>query len=558
MEEMMRRCSIWLAVILGLAVTLPHSASAQNAAALSGQVASDEEGAMEGVLVSAKKGGSTITITVVSDAQGHYSFPASKLDTGNYALSIRAIGYELDSPKMAELAAGSPATADIKLRKTRTLASQLSNAEWLTSMPGADQQKQLLLNCVSCHSLERIVRSTHDAAEFAQLMKRMGGYANQSMPVHPQLRIAQRALEERGDELQKNQQKAAAFLSTINLSESDTWQYPLKTFPRPSGRGTHVVITQYDLPRSTIEPHDVIIDRAGNAWYSNFGEQTFGKLDPRTGKVTEYPVPELKKGWPTGMLGLRADRDGNMWLGMMYQAGIAKFDPKTEKFETFVIPPEMNKDMTQINMVRPERSYVDGKIWSQNNGFAAVHRLDLKTGQIETIAPFKTSGIGENHNIYDIIPDSQNNAYFTDFAQEHIGRIDAATGKVTLYQVPTPKSAPRRGMMDEQDRVWFAEYRGNKVGMFDTKAEKFQEWAAPTPWSSPYDIALDKDGNAWTGSMLSDRVLRLDPKTGQFVEYLLPKTTNIRRVFVDNSTSPVTFWIGSNHSASIIKVEPLD
>ena len=146
------------------------------------------------------------------------------------------------------------------------------------------------------------------------------------------------------------------------------------------------------------------------------------------------------------------------------------------------MPPDMNKDMTQINMVRPEPT-VDGKVWSQNNGFAAVHRLDLKTGQIETIAPFKNSGIGENHNIYDIIPDSQNNAYFTDFAQEHIGRIDAQSGKVTMYQVPTPKSAPRRGMMDEQDRLWFAEYRGNKIAMFDTKAEKFQEWAAPTPWS---------------------------------------------------------------------------
>jgi len=26
---------------------------------------------------------------------------------------------------------------------------------------------------------------------------------------------------------------------------------------------------------------------------------------------------------------------------------------------------------------------------------------------------------------------------------------------------------------------------------------------------------------------------------------------------VDNSTSPVTFWVGSNHGASIVKVEPL-
>jgi hypothetical protein len=29
-------------------------------------------------------------------------------------------------------------------------------------------------------------------------------------------------------------------------------------------------------------------------------------------------------------------------------------------------------------------------------------------------------------------------------------------------------------------------------------------------------------------------------------------------VWVDYSTNPVTFWVGSNHGASIVKVEPLD
>jgi virginiamycin B lyase len=52
--------------------------------------------------------------------------------------------------------------------------------------------------------------------------------------------------------------------------------------------------------------------------------------------------------------------------------------------------------------------------------------------------------------------------------------------------------------------------------------------------------------------------VRLDPKTNKTVEYMLPKDTNIRRVFVDNTTNPVTFWTGSNHGASIVKVEPLD
>ena len=63
---------------------------------------------------------------------------------------------------------------------------------------------------------------------------------------------------------------------------------------------------------------------------------------------------------------------------------------------------------------------------------------------------------GKSHNIYDVIPDSKNNAYFTDFRQGQIGRIDAKTGEISFFQTPTPHSAPRRGNMDAQDRLWFA------------------------------------------------------------------------------------------------------
>ena len=34
--------------------------------------------------------------------------------------------------------------------------------------------------------------------------------------------------------------------------------------------------------------------------------------------------------------------------------------------------------------------------------------------------------------------------------------------------------------------------------------------------------------------------------------------SNVRRIFVDNSTNPVTFWAGNNHGAEIIKLEPLE
>ena len=32
----------------------------------------------------------------------------------------------------------------------------------------------------------------------------------------------------------------------------------------------------------------------------------------------------------------------------------------------------------------------------------------------------------------------------------------------------------------------------------------------------------------------------------------------MRTAYVDNSTTPVTFWAGSNHAHALVKVEPLD
>jgi streptogramin lyase len=547
---------------------LSHAGSAQtgnrapSSAALTGQVTSAEEGPMEGVLITAKKTNSTIAVTVVSDAQGRYGFPSTKLEPGHYAITIRAVGYDLDGlSSSVDISPQQAATADLKLHKASNVAMQLTNGEWIESVPGTQEQKSSLRNCVTCHTLQRPIRSIHDADEFVQVQQRMASYVNQSIPEAPQSRLADRLAvqQERGEEggqsrQQQNRQRMAEFLSSINLSKADTWNYPLKTFARPTGRATHVIITEYDLPKPTRQPHDVMVDSDGTAWYISFGEQIIGKLDPKTGKTTEFPVPLLKPGSPIGELALRPDQDGNLWVGMMYQGAVAKFDRKTEKFQTWSLPPEDNKDYTQINQTDAMHSKVDGKVWVQDAGTYSLRRLDPVTGKFEVFQPFPEP----SPNIYDVISDSQNNAYFTVFGADQIGRIDAKTGKITLYKTPTPNSAPRRGSMDSRGHLWFGEFRGNRIGMFDTETQRFQEWVPPTPWAQPYDVVADKNGEAWAGSLFTDRVTRLDPKSGQMTDYLLPRSTNIRRVFVDNSTTPVTFWVGNDHGASIIKLEPLD
>src|SRR6516165_4834971 len=177
-----------------LAGLMAVGASAQT---LTGHVSSTEEGMMEGVLVSAKKEGSTITTTVVSNAKGEFSFPADRMEGGRYSITIRAAGYVLSEPKQIDVAAGTPAAAEIRLARTKNIPAQLSNAEWLMSAPGDERTKSFLTNCVGCHTLQRVFSAMHTPEEWKNVFVRMGRYAPESVPSRPQLLLQGGARSER-------------------------------------------------------------------------------------------------------------------------------------------------------------------------------------------------------------------------------------------------------------------------------------------------------------------------------------------------------------------------
>src|ERR1051326_3147896 len=235
-------------VFLGGAFRLP----AQEPVRLTGQVKSEEEGLMEGVAVSAKRSGSNVTVTVISNEKGLYSFPQNRLEAGQYSITVRAAGYDLASPVTATVSADSPAKLDLHLRKLSDISSQITNAEWLMSAPGTEQQKAGVSGCVSCHTLQRIFKSGHDADEFVQVMVRMAGYAPGSNPLKPQRRVGE--IEPVNPERFRKQ---AEWLAAVNLNSVSKWEYSLKTLPRPVGRATRVIITEYDLPRKRSEERRV-------------------------------------------------------------------------------------------------------------------------------------------------------------------------------------------------------------------------------------------------------------------------------------------------------------
>jgi virginiamycin B lyase len=158
---------------------------------------------------------------------------------------------------------------------------------------------------------------------------------------------------------------------------------------------------------------------------------------------------------------------------------------------------------------------------------------------------------------YGIPADHQNNLYLMDFAGEQIARVDAKTGVITAYKTPTPtRSRAAAGSMRRigcglpnmaaaPSGYSIRPRKGSPNGLWRRRGVR--------PTTMP-----DAHGEVWAGGMFTDRVARLDPRAGEITECLMPRTTNMRRIWADRTTTPPTFWTGSNHAASTVKVEPLD
>src|SRR5205823_2283292 len=140
----------------------------------------------------------------------------------------------------------------------------------------------------------------------------------------------------------KAQQDFGAYIASINLGSGKTWPYRLQTQPRPTGKSTQAIITTYDLPDDAA-PHDTLLDKEGNVWFTDFQHQFISKLDPKTGKVSTYLAPGWKKDDTrfTMIDALHSNVDGKLWTkanegdaNRMYQ-----FDLATKQFHEVLPPP---------------------------------------------------------------------------------------------------------------------------------------------------------------------------------------------------------------------------
>jgi len=528
------------AVVLASFLLLSLAAHAQSATQLlggpHGVVKSANGELLEGIMVQLIAQKSAIRTTVYSNADGRYEFP--KLEPGTYTLRIARprefhpfVREKFDINGPAEL-------ADITLTRVTNaallpalpeIAAQMTGSEWLLSLSGTGEEKRLLtVNCNWCHSYQQIFRNRYDEHGWAQIVNRMTkGAGSPLINMNP-----------RGRFNDEDTAKLVKWLASARGPDSN--DPPFVALPRPQGRQTRVVITEYELPRLELATHDVWGDSKGNIWYSPHRSSYIGRLDPRTGAVKEYRVPAVDAGVLPGTHWIYVDKNDIVWGSENWAHSIWRFDPKTEEFTRvrWKVPEPVNSPMGGNYALDP-----DGFIWRARG--KAVAKIGALTGDTILRFPLKkfTGTYGSAV--------SRDGRYFGGGAWPRDGVVVADT------QNCSANCGPARGEFDPQGNYWSGG-RGGMLVKFDIAKKRLFEYPLPTPYASMYSAQADKNGEIWAGEMHAGRYLRFNPKTEQFTEYVLPEPYGIdRETWIDNSTDPVTVWY-VDHDGWIVRIQPLD
>jgi virginiamycin B lyase len=416
------------------------------------------------------------------------------------------------------------------------IAAHMTGAEWLLSLSGTGDEKKLLtVNCNWCHSYQQIFRNRYDEHGWTRIVYRMTHGAGS-----PLINVNERSRFSEEDTV-----RLVKWLATVRGPNSK--DPPFVTLPRPQGRQTRAVITEYELPRLELATHDVSGDSKGNVWYSPHRSSYIGRLDPRTGEVKEFHVPLESPGVLPGTHWIYVDKNDIVWGSENWGHNIYRLDPRTEEFTRipWKVKEPLNSPMGGNYAFDPE-----GFIWKARD--KKVTKVDALTADPVTSFVLKKFAGTYGSAM------SKDGRYFGGGAwpRDGVVVVDTKTGEV-FEPDTSPNSGPARGEFDPQGNYWSAG-RGGMLVKFDTTKKRIFEYRLPTPYAGLYTTNVDKNGEVWAGELHSGRYLRFNPRTEQWTEYVLPEPYGFdRESWIDNSTDPVTVWY-TDHDGWIVRIQPLD
>ena len=260
----------------------------------------------------------------------------------------------------------------------------------------------------------------------------------------------------------------------------------MKEFPLPSGTG----------------PHGLVEDRDGNVWFTGIDASYIGKLDPKTGAVTQFPIQKaepMARGPHTPIF----DQKGTLWFTI--QSG-------------------------------------------------HVGRLIPSTGEMKIVAP--PSGAGNTYP-YGIQINSQGIPWYVDFRGNRIASVDPTSMAIKEITLPSADARPRRIALTQDDVVWYTDYARGYLGRYDPKTGSIREFPSPGGRESqPYGIATVGDAVWYSESAVRPNTLvRFDPKTERFQTWAIPSGGGVVRNMMRTADNNLVLACSGVNKVALVEIK---
>jgi virginiamycin B lyase len=304
-------------------------------------------------------------------------------------------------------------------------------------------------------------------------------------------------------------------LSVSPEQQEEITQYLATHFPPNDRRAprlipgeTRISLKEWQVPTLGQRSRDPVEAADQSIWWAGQFGNLLGRIDPATGQMTEYPLPE-------GSLPhtVTLDGAGNPWFTGNGNGTVGRLDPATGKSTVYKMPDPAARDPHTAEFDR------QGILWFSLQQSNMVGRLDPKTGEIRLVT-MKTPG----SKPYGVKIDAQGVPWVACNGSNCLVKVDPTTMELTEVKLPIPETTVRRLDIAGDGMIWYVNSSQGRLGRYDPTTGEIREWPSPSgPDSHPYAIAV-VDGIVWYNESAKrpDALVRFDPATETFQSWPIP------------------------------------
>ncbi|MDT8340280.1 MAG: hypothetical protein RQ751_02100 [Longimicrobiales bacterium] len=315
-------------------------------------------------------------------------------------------------------------------------------------------------------------------------------------------------------------------------------------------------LREWEVPYPESRPRDPMVAPDGRVWFCGQAGAYIAVLDPGTGEFRRYDTGGVR---PHNLI---IDDEGMVWYaGNAAAEGaearhIGRLDPATGEIEKFWMPDERARD--------PHTLIFDsqGDIWFTVQGGNFIGKLFTRTGEVRLVESIPgragQRGAGSSRP-YGIVVDSRDRPWVALFNTNHIATVDPETFELRTYELPED-ALPRRIAITSDDVIWYGDWTRGTLGRLDPGTGTIREFPLPNGRNArPYAMLADDSDRLWifeTG-VRPNNLVGFDPVTETVFSQTQPESGGgtVRHMYFHPGTNAVWFGADTN-TVGVIKLPP--